>query len=452
MHIRSVAGEFQFIDQRRRPLICILHTVVFGIGLLAAICFGGYAIAADKGPAYEQGRADRQAWESWFAGITGDFRAGADFWAGHRSARNPPSCSASGYSREFIEGCFVAKARLDPSDTRRKAERNYRDGWNSPLPPANAASTAPRINADGLRPASTPTPRFDFGTPRPASPKPSGNSGLLAWLTYWPVIAGIIGATAVLGWLGLNLPGARRVKIAWARVWTPVWPVLSRVAHAVRWNRGKLWTMSLIAAAVFEIIRQTLPGQNRVWSAAYTAEAVSLLVAGLLTITALPGIIGMFFKPVTWQIVGWTFRMVWPNLYQFGRIGFSAFVCYLFQFGWLDHFDPLGHFQEAILSAGQAIEAVLRTGDLWQLTLALRRPDGITDGDGIVFFIKAVYLALWRVMELICLIVMARYAAGAVIGICRGLFHLVREQLQRPPEIRAQTPHGPPPDDWETIR
>ena len=290
-----------------------------------------------------------------------------------------------------------------------------------------------------------------IGTPQSASPKSSGNGGLWAWLTYWPVLAGVIGVAAALGWLGLNLPGARRVKMAWGRVWTPVWPALSRMAHAIRRHRGKIWTLSLIAAAVFEIVRQTVPGQSRVWSASYTAEAISLLIAALLTIAAMPGIIGMFFKPVTWQIVGWTFRMVWPNLYQFGRIGFSAFVCYLFQFGWLDRFDPIGHFQVAILSAGEAVVAVLRTEDPWQLMLALRRPDGITDGDGIVSLIKAVYLALWRVMELVCLIVMARYAVGALIGLCRGFFHLIREHLQRQPQVRTQTPHGPPPNDWETI-
>ena len=437
MHIRSVAGESRFIDRRRPPRlpqICIFYAVALGIGLMATLGLGGDAVAAEKGATYEQGMADRQALESWFAGLSGDFRAGADFWAGHRSARKPPSCAAQGRGREFVEGCTAAKARFDPADIRRKAERDYRDGWNSPL--------------SSPSPSSTPAPNYRFNPDRLiAKSQPSGGNGLLAWLTWWPVIAGAIGAAAVLCWLWLNLPGARRVKMAWARVR----PALSRVAGAVRRNRGKLWILSLILAAVFEFIRQSVPGQSRVWSAAYTAEAMSLLVAGLLTIMALPGIIGMFFKPVTWQIVGWTFRMVWPNLYQFGRIGFSAFVCYLFQFGWLDRFDPLGHFQEAILSAGHAVEAVLRTGDLWQLMLALRRPGGITNDDSIVFLIKAVYLALWRIAELACLIVMARYAVAVLIGLCRGFFHLIRENLQRQPQISTQTPHGPPPNDLETI-
>jgi hypothetical protein len=41
--------------------------------------------AAATTPAFEQGRADRQAVETWFAGLNGDFRAGADYWAAHRS-------------------------------------------------------------------------------------------------------------------------------------------------------------------------------------------------------------------------------------------------------------------------------------------------------------------------------------------------------------------------------
>ena len=345
MHIRPAAGEFRFVEQYRpprSPQLYMLLAVVLGVGFGGILCLGGYAVAADKGVTYEQGRADRQALESWFAGLAGDFRVGADFWAEHRSARKPPAVLlGQGRSRQFVEGCAAAKARFDPADIRRKAERDYRDGWNSPLSsPSPSATPAPnyRINPDRLIP----------------SPKPSGRHRSAAWLTYWPVIAGVIGVAAVLGWLGLNLPGARRVKMAWGMGLAPVWPALSRMSPRDPPPPRQDLDLEPIAAAVFEIVRQTVPGQSCVWSASYTAEAISLLIAALLTIAAMPGIIGMFFKPVTWHTVGWTFRMVWPNLYQFGRIGFSAFVCYLFQFGWLDRFDPLGHFQVAILSAGEA--------------------------------------------------------------------------------------------------
>src|SRR5438876_11169142 len=42
---------------------------------------------------FEDGRADRRGWETWFNGLTGDFREGAEFWAAHRSDPQPPSCS-----------------------------------------------------------------------------------------------------------------------------------------------------------------------------------------------------------------------------------------------------------------------------------------------------------------------------------------------------------------------
>ena len=92
-------------------------------------------------------------------------------------------------------------------------------------------------------------------------------------------------------------------------------------------------------------------------------------------ISAMPGIIGMFFKPVTWQIIGWTFHMVWASLYQFGRYGFSAFVAYLVQFGWVNGpFDPLGDFYLTITAAIAAVMKVLSTGSLWGLILALPTP------------------------------------------------------------------------------
>ena len=84
------------------------------------------------------------------------------------------------------------------------------------------------------------------------NPKTPGDNSLLAWLTYWPVIAGVVGAVAVLCWLWLNLPGARQVKGAWARVLGLVRPGFWRVAYAVERNRGKLWTLSLIAAGALE--------------------------------------------------------------------------------------------------------------------------------------------------------------------------------------------------------
>src|SRR5262249_47662028 len=37
----------------------------------------------------QRGLTDRIEWEQWVASLSGDFRRGADWWAGHRSLRNP---------------------------------------------------------------------------------------------------------------------------------------------------------------------------------------------------------------------------------------------------------------------------------------------------------------------------------------------------------------------------
>jgi hypothetical protein len=79
--------------------------------------------------AYEQGRNDRIAWESWFNSLSGDYRAGAFYWSGERSLPRPGSCASP--KPEFTAGCVAAQGRLAASDARRKTEPDYRAGWNS---------------------------------------------------------------------------------------------------------------------------------------------------------------------------------------------------------------------------------------------------------------------------------------------------------------------------------
>jgi hypothetical protein len=88
----------------------------------------------ENSSAYEQGRADRQNWELWFNGLSGAFRDGADWWAGVRSLASPPSCNrARGVDHAaVVAGCVAAQARLSNSERRRRAEPDYRAGWNNP--------------------------------------------------------------------------------------------------------------------------------------------------------------------------------------------------------------------------------------------------------------------------------------------------------------------------------
>lgn len=93
--------------------------------------------------AFQDGQADRQAWEAWFNSQSGDYRAGAEYWAGHRSLRNPGSCGASppSTSTSWTAGCLAAREKLTRSDRRRKTEPDYRLGWNNPGSVASHSST-----------------------------------------------------------------------------------------------------------------------------------------------------------------------------------------------------------------------------------------------------------------------------------------------------------------------
>jgi hypothetical protein len=83
---------------------------------------------------FQSGVTARQEWESWFSGLSGDYRAGAEYWASQRSKLKPGSCrAADGTSRgPFTEGCEAAQQMLATSDFRRKSDPDYRRGWNSP--------------------------------------------------------------------------------------------------------------------------------------------------------------------------------------------------------------------------------------------------------------------------------------------------------------------------------
>jgi hypothetical protein len=99
---------------------------------------------------FDQGRADRAEWEKWLADLSGDFRRGADWWAEHRSLKNPGACDGpvAAISQQFISACEAAKIRLTPSDIKRKSAPDYRRGWNS-----YTGTTTPPPAPDGPAPA-----------------------------------------------------------------------------------------------------------------------------------------------------------------------------------------------------------------------------------------------------------------------------------------------------------
>ena len=109
----------------------LLALAIIAIGALSGAPMAA-AVAADPTSAsYQQGSTDRDTWENWFNNLQGSEWEGADYWAGHRSLKAPVPCSANASNgADWLNGCIAAKKRLEPSDIRRMADPQYRNGWN----------------------------------------------------------------------------------------------------------------------------------------------------------------------------------------------------------------------------------------------------------------------------------------------------------------------------------
>jgi hypothetical protein len=120
-------------------------------------------------PAFVQGNADRQSWETWFSSLSGEYQVGALFWSGQRSLPHPTLCLAQGGRDlgEWSAGCLAAQQRLALTDVRRKGEPDYRSGWNAwspqiaPLQPMIAAAlpSVPQPPATAFAPPPAPAQR-----------------------------------------------------------------------------------------------------------------------------------------------------------------------------------------------------------------------------------------------------------------------------------------------------
>ena len=82
---------------------------------------------------FEQGDADRRAWNTWLALQRGAFRDGAAFWAGQHDPEHPVSCNVlQGEARsEFSRGCEAARQHLAEADAKRAEDSEYSRGWNA---------------------------------------------------------------------------------------------------------------------------------------------------------------------------------------------------------------------------------------------------------------------------------------------------------------------------------
>jgi len=160
-----------------------MSAVGVAVGLALSAPASAQPIAVS--PAFTQGNTDRQSWETWYNGLSGEYQAGALFWSGQRSLPHPAPCQTQG-GRDlgaWTAGCMAAQQRLALTDVRRKAEPDYRLGWN-------AWSATATIDYGQQTPSTLPPSAFS-APPPPAPPamfdapqtaRADGQWFLLKWL------------------------------------------------------------------------------------------------------------------------------------------------------------------------------------------------------------------------------------------------------------------------------
>jgi hypothetical protein len=118
--------------------------------------------ATTESAPYRQGQSDRQRYEAWHSGLSGDALAGASWWAAHRSETSPAPCAGAGSATTgpgWSQGCLAAQRQLANFDRLRRSSPDYRQGWNHPASatPETVASAAPAPVA------AAPAPSTDVG-------------------------------------------------------------------------------------------------------------------------------------------------------------------------------------------------------------------------------------------------------------------------------------------------
>lgn len=148
---------------------------------IVMVLASGQLGSTQPSPSFSAGAADRIALDNWFAELTGPFRAGAEFWAANRSNSKDAACKGNG---SWLAGCQAAQQRFAGPDALRKAEPDYRSGWN----------TAPR-------PAETST------RPLESQPLRSAGSEVMSVKRQGPWLSWVLAACAITGLFILGRAG-----------------------------------------------------------------------------------------------------------------------------------------------------------------------------------------------------------------------------------------------------
>ena len=91
------------------------------------------AAPAPVSAAYKTGLADGQAYLVWANSLTGDYKAGSDYWASIRSKPEKAKlgCGETGVTADFTASCRETASRLAVFDKHRLSDPDYRAGWNA---------------------------------------------------------------------------------------------------------------------------------------------------------------------------------------------------------------------------------------------------------------------------------------------------------------------------------
>jgi hypothetical protein len=165
-------------------------------------------MASSSTVAYQRGVADRQRYETWYHGLSGDYLNGASYWAANRSVAGHAQCEgfgSPGATGNWIAGCRDAQSRLTVPDRLRHGSSDYRLGWNSIPndPPVTVRTTSEAPVASTTASPSPPSAAAPAAPAEEPTTAATQQTSLSSGVAGWAIGAIVLGL--VLFSLGLAL-------------------------------------------------------------------------------------------------------------------------------------------------------------------------------------------------------------------------------------------------------